>query len=57
VIQIQNKTRDAKLTAMDEYTQTRRREKHLLRKKRGQLDDQALIEIPHRSSAQVIIIN
>jgi hypothetical protein len=44
VIQIQNRTRAAKLTAMNDYGQARRRKKHLFRKKR-QLDDQSLIEI------------
>jgi DnaJ-domain-containing protein 1 len=39
-IQIQNRTRAAKLTAMNEYKQTRRREKHMFRKKKRQLDYQ-----------------
>jgi hypothetical protein len=42
-IQIRNRTRAAKFTARNEYRQTRRREKHLFRKKKGQLDDQAFI--------------
>jgi hypothetical protein len=40
------------LTAMDEYKQTRRREKHLFRKKKGQLDDQGLKGIERRHSVQ-----
>jgi hypothetical protein len=41
----QNRTRAANLTAMNEYRQARRREKHLFRNKKGQLDEQAIIEI------------
>jgi hypothetical protein len=51
-IQIQNRTRAAKLTAMNEYRQARKRKKHLLRKKKGQLDDQAVIEIERHHSVQ-----
>jgi hypothetical protein len=51
-IQIQNRTRAAKLTAMIEYSQARRRVKHLFRKKKKQLDEQALIEIERHHSVQ-----
>jgi hypothetical protein len=44
-IQIQNRTRSAKVTAMNEYRGPRRREKHMFRKKKGQFENQALIEI------------
>jgi hypothetical protein len=50
VIQIQNRTRAANLNLMNEYRQARRREKHLFRKKNGQLDDEALIEIERHHS-------
>jgi hypothetical protein len=39
--QIQNRIRAAKLTAMNEYRQARKRENHLFRKKKGLPDDQA----------------
>jgi hypothetical protein len=51
-IQIQNRTRAAKLTAMNEYRQARRREKHGFRKKKGQLDDQTLFEIERHHIVQ-----
>jgi hypothetical protein len=51
-IQIQNRTRAAKLTGMNEYRQARKRRKHLFRKKKAQLDDQALIEIEQHHSIQ-----
>jgi hypothetical protein len=44
-IEIQNRTRAVKVTAMNEYKQAQRREKHLFNNKIGQLDNQALIEI------------
>jgi hypothetical protein len=44
-IQIENKTRAAKLTAMNGYRQARPRIKPLFGKKKVQLDDQALIDI------------
>jgi hypothetical protein len=37
------RNRAANLTAMNEYRQARRKEKHLFRKKKGKLDDQVLI--------------
>jgi hypothetical protein len=37
---------------MNEYRHVRRKEKHLFRKKKGQLDDQALIEIERHHSVQ-----
>jgi NADH:ubiquinone oxidoreductase subunit E len=37
---------------MNEYRQARRREKQLFRKKKGQLDDQALIKIERHHSVQ-----
>jgi hypothetical protein len=51
-IQIQNRTRAAKLTVMDEYRQAQRREKHMFRIKKGQLDNQALVEIERHRSVQ-----
>jgi hypothetical protein len=51
-IQIQNRTRATKLTAMNEYRQAQRREKHLFRKKKGQLDNQVLLEIERHHSVQ-----
>jgi DnaJ-domain-containing protein 1 len=51
-IQIQNRNRAEKLTAMNEYRQARRKEKHLFRKKKRQLKDQALIEIERNYSVQ-----
>jgi cytochrome c553 len=50
-IQIQNRNKAEKLTAMNEYRQARRKEKNLFRKKR-QLKDQALIEIERNYSVQ-----
>jgi Zn-finger protein len=51
-IQIQNRTRAAKLTAINEYRQARRREKHLFRKKKVQLYDQTLIKLELHHSFQ-----
>jgi hypothetical protein len=51
-IQIQNRARAAKLTAMNVCRQARRREKHLFRKKKGQFDDQILIEMNRDHSVQ-----
>jgi hypothetical protein len=42
----------AKLTAMNEYRQARRREKHIFKKKKGQLDDQTLFKIEGHHSVQ-----
>jgi GTP1/Obg family GTP-binding protein len=50
--QIQNRTRAVKVTAINEYKPARRREKHLIRKKKEQLDDEASIEIERQSSVQ-----
>jgi hypothetical protein len=50
--QERRRTRAAKLTAMNEYQQARIMERHFLRKKKEQLDDQALIEIEQYHSVQ-----
>jgi hypothetical protein len=52
MIQIWNRSRADKLTAMNEYRQARRREKHLFRNKKGQLDDHVLIAIDRHHSVQ-----
>jgi hypothetical protein len=46
------RTRAAKLTTINEYMKALRREKHLFRKKKEQLDDKALIEIERHRSVQ-----
>jgi hypothetical protein len=53
-IQIQNRTRAAKFTAMNEFRQARKREIHLFRNKKVQVDDQALIETERHHTVQVL---